>query len=177
MESGMGLGNTVVMLKQRHRRRAPGPISSGCLRRFVRSSAAMVLEKRGTIKSGSKNKGVLARCQFAQQLKRQLRKGACIAAGGPTYAHGGIRGPLGARWGRGGGGGAGFSTIQNFGLGRGAQEAIKLVRCLPSRNSADGGKANRYLPKKLLHRIVNIIARQATVGIVLLSMALDRCVP
>ena len=48
----------------------------------------MVLEKRETIKSGSKDEGTTwawARCQFAQQLKRQFRKGDRIAAGGPTY--------------------------------------------------------------------------------------------
>jgi len=88
MESGMSPGNTVVVLNQWRRRRTLEPISYGCLQRFVRSSAAMVLEKRETTKSGSKDEGATwawARCQFAQQLKRQFRKGARIAASGPTY--------------------------------------------------------------------------------------------
>jgi len=75
----MSLGNTVVVLNQWRRRRTLEPISYGCLQRFVRCSAVMVLTKRETIKSGSKDEGTtwaLARCQFAQQLKRQFRKGA-----------------------------------------------------------------------------------------------------
>jgi len=72
----------------------------------------MVMEKRETIKSGSKNEGttwVWARCRFAQQPKRQFRKGARIAAGGPTYAaaeDGNNPAHSGARGGRGGGRGA-----------------------------------------------------------------------
>ena len=88
MESGMSLGNTVVVLNQWRRIRGLEPISYGCLQRFVSSSEVMVLEKRETIKAGSKDEGTAwawARCQFAQQLKRQLRKGARIAAGGPAY--------------------------------------------------------------------------------------------
>ena len=57
MESGMSLGNTVVVLNQWRRRGALEPISYGCLQRFVRSSPVMVLEKRETIKSGSKDEG------------------------------------------------------------------------------------------------------------------------
>ena len=88
MESGMSLGSTVVVLNQWRRRRTLEPISYGFMQRFVRSSAVRVLEKRETIKSGSKDEGTTwawARCQFAQQLKRQFRKGARIAAGGSTY--------------------------------------------------------------------------------------------
>ena len=88
MESGMSLGSTVVVLNQWRRRRTLEPISYGFLQRFVRSSAVRVLEKRETIKSGSKDEGTTwawVRCQFAQQLKRQFRKGARIAAGGSTY--------------------------------------------------------------------------------------------
>ena len=48
MESGMSLGNTVVVLNQWRRRRTLEPISYGCLQRFARSSAVMVLEKRET---------------------------------------------------------------------------------------------------------------------------------
>jgi len=118
MESGMGLGNTVVVLNQWSRWRTLEPASCGCLQRFVRSSAVMVLEKRETIKAGSKDEGAAwawARCQFAQQLKRQFCKGARIAAGqehapasppGAPRSHGGLRGPPGIRGGRGGGGGA-----------------------------------------------------------------------
>ena len=57
MGSGTGLGSTVVELTQWRRRRALGPASYASLQRFVRSSAAMVLEKRETIKSGSKDEG------------------------------------------------------------------------------------------------------------------------
>ena len=46
MESGMSLGNTVVVLNQWRRRRTLEPISYGCLQRFVRCSAVMVLTKR-----------------------------------------------------------------------------------------------------------------------------------
>ena len=85
----MSLANTVVVLNQWRRIRGLGPISYGCLQRFVSRSKVMVLDKRETIKAGSKDEGTAwawARCQFAQQqLKRQLRKGARIAAGGPAY--------------------------------------------------------------------------------------------
>ena len=84
----MSLSSTVVVLNQWRRRMALEPISYGCLQRLVRSSAVIVLEKCETIKSGSKDEGTTwawARYQFAQQLKRQFRKGARIAAGGPTY--------------------------------------------------------------------------------------------
>jgi hypothetical protein len=57
MESGMSLGSTVVVLNQWRQRRALEPISYGCLQRFVHSSAVMVLEKRETIKPGSKDEG------------------------------------------------------------------------------------------------------------------------
>jgi hypothetical protein len=118
MESGMSLGNKMVVLNQWRRWRRLEPISYGCLKRFVRRSAVMVLEKRETIKAGSKDEGATwawARHQFAQQLKRQFRKGARIAAGqkhapasllGAPRSHGGLRGPLGIRGGRGDGGGA-----------------------------------------------------------------------
>ena len=87
MESGMSLGSTVVVLNQWRRRRTLEPISCGFLKRFLRSSAVVALEKREAVKSGSKDEGTTwawARFQFAQQLKRQIRKGAHIAAGGPT---------------------------------------------------------------------------------------------
>jgi hypothetical protein len=57
MDSGMSLGNTVVVLNQWRRRRTFEPISYGRLQRFAHSSAIMVLEKRETIKSGSKDEG------------------------------------------------------------------------------------------------------------------------
>ena len=116
IESGMSLGSTVVVLNQWRRRSTLEPVSYGCLQRFVRSSAVIVLEKCETIKSGSKDEGTTwawARYQFAQQLKRQFRKGARIAARMQEHApalppnapcfHGGIRGPLEARGRRGGG--------------------------------------------------------------------------
>jgi hypothetical protein len=59
MESGMGLGRTVVVLNQWRRRRTLEPISYGCLQRFVDSSAIMVLEKWETIKPGSKDEGAM----------------------------------------------------------------------------------------------------------------------
>jgi hypothetical protein len=88
IESGMGLGSTVVVLSQWRRRRALKPISYGYLQRFASSSVVTALEERETIKAGSKDEGATwawARCQFAQQLKRQFRKGARIATGGPAY--------------------------------------------------------------------------------------------
>jgi len=69
----MSLGSTVAVLSQWRRRRALEPFSYGCLQRFVSSSAVMVLEKRETIKSGSKDEGTTwawVRCRFAQQLKQ-----------------------------------------------------------------------------------------------------------
>ena len=44
-ESGMSLGNTVVVLNQWRRRSTLEPISYGCLQRFVRCSAVMVLTR------------------------------------------------------------------------------------------------------------------------------------
>jgi len=73
MESGMSLGSTVVVLNQWRRRRTLEPVSYGCLQRFVRSSVVMVLEKRETIKSGSKDEGTTwawAQCQFAEDARR-----------------------------------------------------------------------------------------------------------
>jgi len=55
MESGMSLGSTVVVLNQWRRRSTLEPVSYGCLQRFVRSSAVVILEKRETVKSGSKD--------------------------------------------------------------------------------------------------------------------------
>ena len=63
----------------------PPSISYGCLQRFVQHSPVIVLEKRETVKAGSADAGTVwagARCSFAKQVKRQLRKGARIAAGG-----------------------------------------------------------------------------------------------
>ena len=73
IESGMSLGSTVVVLNQWRRRRTLEPVSYGCLQRFVRSSVVMVLEKRETIKSGSKDEGTTwawAQCQFAEDARR-----------------------------------------------------------------------------------------------------------
>ena len=52
MESGMSLGNTVVVPNQWRRSRVLEPINYGCLQRFVSSSEVIVLEKRETIKAG-----------------------------------------------------------------------------------------------------------------------------
>ena len=63
----------------------PPNISYGCLQRFVQHSPVIVLEKRETVKAGSADAGTVwagARCSFAKQVKRQLSKGARIAAGG-----------------------------------------------------------------------------------------------
>ena len=63
----------------------PPNISYGCLQRFVQHSPVIVLEKRETVKAGSADAGTVwagARWSFAKQVKRQLRKGARIAAGG-----------------------------------------------------------------------------------------------
>ena len=65
------------------------PITSyGCLQRFVKHSPVMVLEKRETVKAGSADAGTVwagARVGFASQVKRQLHKGARIAAGGVAF--------------------------------------------------------------------------------------------
>ena len=87
MESGMSLGNTMVVLNQwrRAKKMTPSSISYGCLQRFVQHSPVIVLEKRETVKAGSADAGTVwagARWSFAKQVKRQLRKGARIAAGG-----------------------------------------------------------------------------------------------
>ena len=66
----------------------PPNISYGCLQRFVQHSPVIVLEKRETVKAGSADAGTVwagARWSFAKQVKRQLRKGARIAAGGAAY--------------------------------------------------------------------------------------------
>jgi len=90
MESGMSLGNSMVVLNQwrRAQQMTPPNISYGCLQRFVKHSPVMVLEKRETVKAGSADAGTVwaaARVGFASQVKRQLRKGARIAAGGAAY--------------------------------------------------------------------------------------------
>jgi hypothetical protein len=90
MESGMSLGNAMVVLNQwrRAQKMTPPNISYGCLQRFVKQSPVMVLEKRETVKAGSADAGTVwagARVGFASQVKRQLRKGARIAAGGVAY--------------------------------------------------------------------------------------------
>ena len=87
MESGMSLGNAMVVLNQwrRAKKMTPPNISYGCLQRFVQHSPVIVLEKRETVKAGSADAGTVwagARWSFAKQVKRQLRKGARIAAGG-----------------------------------------------------------------------------------------------
>ena len=109
MESGMSLGNSMVVLNQwrRAQQMTPPNISYGCLQRFVKHSPVMVLEKRETVKAGSADAGTVwaaARVGFASQVKRQLRKGARIAAGGVAYAPAqrGVCDPHGARGGRGG---------------------------------------------------------------------------
>ena len=87
MESGMSLGNAMVVLNQwrRAKKMTPSSISYGCLQRFVKHSPVIVLEKRETVKAGSADEETVwagARWSFAKQVKRQLRKGARIAAGG-----------------------------------------------------------------------------------------------
>ena len=54
MESGMSLGNTMVVLNQwrRAKKMTPSSISYGCLQRFVQHSPVIVLEKRETVKAG-----------------------------------------------------------------------------------------------------------------------------
>ena len=74
----MSLGNTVVVLNQWRRSRVLEPISYGCLQRFVSSSEVMVLEKRETIKAGSKDEGAAwawarGRC-MERGRKTKLRK-------------------------------------------------------------------------------------------------------
>ena len=88
MESGMSLGNTLVVLSQWRRARQMEAISYGCLQRFVSHSPVMVLEKRETVKAGSSDMETTwagARLAFAEQLVRQLRKGRRIAGGGLRY--------------------------------------------------------------------------------------------
>ena len=90
MESGMSLGNAMVVLNQwrRAKKMTPPSISYGCFQRFVKHSPVIVLEKRETVKAGSADEGTVwagARLSFAKQVKRQLRKGARIAAGGAAY--------------------------------------------------------------------------------------------
>ena len=88
MESGFSLGNTVVLVNQWRRVRHQEPLSYGALQRFVAKSAVMQLTKRETIKSGSSDVDTawsVARFAFAQQLKRQFRKGHRIQAGGAHF--------------------------------------------------------------------------------------------
>ena len=88
MESGFSLGNTVVLINQWRRVRHQEPLSYGALQRFVSTSAVMALAKRETIKSGSSDQDTAwasARLAFAQQLKRQFRKGQRIRDGGAHY--------------------------------------------------------------------------------------------
>ena len=83
MECGFSLGNTVVLLNQWRRVRQIDALSYGALQHFVATSAVMSLAKRETIKSGSSDQDTawaVARLAFAQQLKRQMKKGQRIAA-------------------------------------------------------------------------------------------------
>ena len=88
MECGFSLGNTVVLLNQWRRVRQIDALSYGALQHFVATSAVMSLAKRETIKSGSSDQDTawaVARLAFAQQLKRQMKKGQRIAAGGAHF--------------------------------------------------------------------------------------------
>ena len=88
MESGLSLGNTVILVNQWRRARGMDPLSYGALQFFVKHSTVMVMEKRGTKKSGKEDKTKAwskARLAFCQQLERQLRKAKRIRG---AHAHG-----------------------------------------------------------------------------------------
>ena len=88
MESGLSLGNTVVLVNQWRRARGMDPLSYGALQYFVKRSSVMEVEKRGTKKSGKEDKTKawsMARLAFCKQLERQLRKAKRIQE---THAHG-----------------------------------------------------------------------------------------
>ena len=87
MESGLSLGNTLILVNQWRRLRSMGPLSYGALQRFVQESKVMVLERRQTKKSGKQDKTSMwatARCAFCQQLDRQVNKALRIR----SAAHG-----------------------------------------------------------------------------------------
>jgi hypothetical protein len=86
IESGMSLGNTVVVLNQWRRRRELKPMSYECLQRFVSSSEVMVLEKRETTKAGSKGERAMwawARCQFAKESIKARSRASRNASSSP----------------------------------------------------------------------------------------------
>ena len=90
MESGMSLGNTLVIVNQ-WRRANLGPdsgISYGALQRFAANSTVLEMTKRETRKAGSEDKEsgwAIGRHAFSSQLLRQFRKAKRIEAGGPDY--------------------------------------------------------------------------------------------
>ena len=55
MESGLSLGNTVILVNQWRRARSLDPLSYGALQFFVKNSSVMHVEKRGTKKSGKQD--------------------------------------------------------------------------------------------------------------------------
>ena len=85
MESGMSLGNTLVLLNQ-WRRVNIGPddmISYGALERFAATSTVLKLDKRETRKAGSEDEEsglALGRNAFSLQLLRQIKKSTRIDA-------------------------------------------------------------------------------------------------
>ena len=88
MESGLSLGNTVILVNQWRRARSLDPLSYGALQFFVKNSSVMHVEKRGTKKSGKQDKTMgwcKARFAFCKQLERQLKKAKRIQQ---THDHG-----------------------------------------------------------------------------------------
>ena len=61
MESGMSLGNAMVVVNQWRRAQqvTPPSTSYGCLQRFVKHSPVVVLEKRETVKAGPADAGMV----------------------------------------------------------------------------------------------------------------------
>jgi hypothetical protein len=88
MESGLSLGNTLVLLNEWRRGKSMEYISYHALQRFVAESPVMVLEKRSTQKSGKVDPGsnwAEARLEFTRQLKRQINKATRVKNGGVAY--------------------------------------------------------------------------------------------
>ena len=88
MESGMSLGNTVVLLNQWRRARSLNAISYSTLQRFVVRSTVLLVEKREIEKSGSRDpdaRWAKSRLNAAGQFKRQMVKALRISAGGAVY--------------------------------------------------------------------------------------------